>query len=104
MGISPSSYIQVPLLSNATSTRSFLRPKRFSTVDILFLLFRTVFALGKMLVEIKSKFSAKIFGLKMSLRAENSAWWKTAFIICSLGKEPVKITKEASRDKFQMRF
>ena len=28
----------------------------------------------------------------------------THFIICSLGEEPVKITKEASRDKFQMRF
>ena len=25
-------------------------------------------------------------------------------IICSLGEKPVKITKEASRDKFQMRF
>ena len=60
------------------NTRSFLRVKRFSTADILFLLFRTVFALGKMPVEIKSKFSAEIFELKMSLRAENSAQWKTA--------------------------
>ena len=25
-------------------------------------------------------------------------------MICSLGEEPVKITKEASRDKFEMRF
>ena len=32
-----------------------------------------------MLVEIKSKFSAESFELKMSLRAENSAQWKTAF-------------------------
>ena len=51
------------------STRSFSRAKRFSTVDILFLLFCTVFALGNMPVEIKSKFSAEIFELKMSLRA-----------------------------------
>ena len=29
---------------------------------------------------------------------------KEFVIICSLGEEPVKITKEASRDKFQMRF
>ena len=27
-----------------------------------------------------------------------------SFIICSLGEEPVKISKQASRDKFQMRF
>ena len=50
-----------------------LRTKRFSTADILFLLFRTVFALGKMPMEIKSKLSAEIFDLKMSLRVENSA-------------------------------
>ena len=54
------------------STRSFLRAKRFSTADILFFLFRTIHALGKMLVEIKSRFTAAIFELKMSLRAENS--------------------------------
>ena len=58
------------------NTRSFLRAKRFSTADILFLLFRTVFAL-------ESQFSAEIFELKMSLRAENSAQWKTAFMITS---------------------
>ena len=67
----------IRLLRNAMSTRSFLRAKRFSTENILFLLFRTVFDLGKMLVEIISKLSAGIFELTMSLRVENSAWWKT---------------------------
>ena len=36
-----------------------LRAKRFSTADISFLLFRTVLALGKMLVEIKSNSAQK---------------------------------------------
>ena len=29
---------------------------------------------------------------------------KSMSMICSLGEEPVKITEEASRDKFQVRF
>ena len=36
---------------------------------------------------------------------EEVSWqWIVLLIICSLGEEPVKITEEASRDKFQMRF
>ena len=41
--------------------------------------------------------------LDMSVFARDGHKFKVT-IICSLGEEPVKITKEASRDKFQMRF
>ena len=34
----------------------------------------------------------------------NSGLSVRSVIICSLGEEPVKITKETSSDKFQMRF
>ena len=46
------------LNSNFLDCEDTLRAKRFSTAD-------------KMLVEIKSKFNAEIFELKISLRAEN---------------------------------
>ena len=43
-----------------------------------------------MLVEIKSKFSAEIFELKMSLRVENSAKWKTALKVHSFSGSTVQ--------------
>ena len=63
------------------STRSFLTAKRFSAGDILFRLFRAVFALGKMLVEIQSKFRAEIFELKMSLGEEDYIKLSPYFLI-----------------------
>ena len=86
-------------LGNAVSIRSFLRAKRFLTADISFLLFLTVFALGKMLVEIKSKFKEEIFELKKPLRAENSAQWKMA-----LRPTLLRSRRSISGGSFQIHF